>query len=225
MDEIEIGVLEACQEYISRQHETLPKLAAALGVEPAQVFYTWALRRCTQPGRLAEADWTYFFHGLECDLRIQKDGRFLRIDFGPKGRVGILNDGGVLRFIMTSVPPWREFPKLRAYLAKSGPPFNEYSGAWDRMSEAWGRLTSKGFFEPVDPTLMELKAEYTTGRADGVTYLLYPPEITDERRADLSVAFRPVLSQKAVHFLKTNPLSGTLGDQSNDGQSRAVVAS
>ena len=210
MDEIEFGVLVACREYAIRQTEMLPLLAAALGVEETQVFYSWALRRCAQPGKLADRDWAYRFHGLECDLKNQKDGRFLRIDFGPKGRVGILNLGGVERFIMTSVLPWPEFPNLRTYFAKSGPPFDEYSGSWEKMSEVWGRLESKGLFEQADPNLVSLMASYTTRGPDGLNYVRFPHETTEETRADCSVAHRQRLSHKATQLLKTRNLNRPL---------------
>src|SRR5262245_37615549 len=115
MDEIEYNFLEACQEYANRQCEMMPQLAAALGMAESQVFYVWMLHHSIRPGTLANADWTYFFHGYECDLKNQNDGRCLRIDFGPKGCVGILDGYGVLRFIMAAVAPWREFPKLKGY--------------------------------------------------------------------------------------------------------------
>ena len=82
MDARERAVLEACQEVVQRQHELLPLLAAAIQVREADVFYTWALRKCPQHGDVPETNWRFFFHGLECDLHNKTDGRFLRIDFG-----------------------------------------------------------------------------------------------------------------------------------------------
>src|ERR1700692_34008 len=84
---LEIGVLEACRESIQRNREMLPILAAALHVPETDVFYTWAFRRCRQRIPLGDSGWTTFFHGLECDLNNSKDGRRLRVDFGPGGRV------------------------------------------------------------------------------------------------------------------------------------------
>src|SRR5437879_2699245 len=100
MDALEIGVLKACQELVHRQQEMLPLLAAALHVPEKEVFYTWALHKCKQHGDLEGTDWWYFFHGLECDLRNKADGRCLRIDFGPGGRVDTFTAWGVLQFIM-----------------------------------------------------------------------------------------------------------------------------
>jgi hypothetical protein len=210
MDEIEIGVLDACQEYISRQQEMLPLLGAALGVEESRVFYTWAFRRCAQRGSLAGTDWHYFFHGLECDLRNQKDRRSLRVDFGPKGRVGILNDYGVLRLIMTSVSPWGEFPHLRVFFAKDGPPFHENSGDWNKMWPVWHRLESQGFFQQADPSLVAVQGKYTTRGADGLAHINFPPNVTEQIRVDCAVAHRLQLSQRAVDFLKAHSFNGRM---------------
>ena len=140
MNPLELRVLEACAEVVRRQHEMLPQLAAALQVPADRVFYTWALRRGIKPGKLADANWNYFFHGYECDLRNDRDGRLLRIDFGPGGRVGILNDYGLLRFIMTAVSPWQEFPDLRTHLEAGVPYTDPSSGAYRKLTAIWGRL-------------------------------------------------------------------------------------
>lgn len=86
----ELGVLEVCREVVVRRREMLPRLAEALGVAAEEVFYTWAIRRCRQRGTLGDTGWVYFFHGFECDLEHTGDGRLLRIDFGPGGRVDTL---------------------------------------------------------------------------------------------------------------------------------------
>ncbi len=223
MDEIEIGVLEACQEYVSRQREMLPLLAAALGVEESQVFYTWSLRRaCAQRGSLADTGWTFFFHGYDCDLRNQIDGRRLGIYCAPKGQVGTLGPWEILRFAMTSVAPWRDFPELRTYFAKSGPPYDEYSGAWERILPVWDRLESRGFFEQVDPALVALREKYATRGADGLMHVSFPPEISDQTRADSAVAHRQQLSQKALHFLQARSHVGSSPGQFSVADSAVV---
>lgn len=208
MDEIAFGVLESCQEYVSRQREMLPQLAVALGVDQSQVFYTWAIRRgFPQRGKLAGDDWTYFFHGYDCDLRNDTDGRHVGLYFAPKGRVGTVGSWEVLRFIMTSVPPWREFPELRTHFAKNGPPYEENSGDWERFLPVWDRLTDQGLFEQVDSALVELQAKYTTKKPGGMSLLQFPPELSEELRADCAVAHRWQLSQKAIQILNSRLLS------------------
>lgn len=206
MDSIDLGVLEACQEVVSRQHEMLPLLATALRVPEDQVFYTWAFRRCKQRGRLEGAEWVYFFHGLECDLENVSDGRFLRIDFGPRGRVDTFTAWGVIQFLMTSVPPWREFPQLKAYFAKSVPPSERISGSFTKLLPVWDRLEAKGAFERADPSLLELRAKHTVQCPDGF-YIHFPPEVSEETRIDCSVADRQRLSKCGLQMLQLHSTS------------------
>lgn len=209
MDAIELGVLEACQEVVSRQREMLPLLAAALEVPEDQVFYTWAFRRCEQRGssRLEGTEWVYRFHGLECDIENVSDGRYLRIDFGPRGRVDTFSAWGVLQFLMTSVPPWREFPQLKAYFAKSAPPFNSLSGSWEKLVPVWDRLEAGGAFEKADASLVELIDRHTSRGPDGLMYVKFPTEVSEETQMDCLVAARPRLSQRGVQLLKMSPAS------------------
>jgi hypothetical protein len=224
MTEIEIGVLEACQAYVACQREMLPQLSDVLGIGESQVFYHWALRRAFRPGKLANADWTYFFHGLECDFRNLRDDRVLRMDFGPKGTIGILNDWGVLRFIMTSVSPWPEFPKLKAYFTMSDTPPTENTGDWQKLSRMWSGLTDQGFFQQADPELVKRLANYTTRGPDGLNYVRLPPEISEELRADMNVAHRQQLSQKAIHCLQARiPENTRLTDSALDIPTHAIL--
>ncbi|HWG43697.1 MAG TPA: hypothetical protein VN688_12995 [Gemmataceae bacterium] len=202
MDSIELGVLEACHEVVLRQRELLPYLAETLKVAEDRVFYTWAFRQCKQHGDLAGTDWVYFFHGLECDLKNVTDGRFLRIDFGPHGRVDTFSAWGVLQFVMTSIPPWPEFPQLKACFAKGAPPFDQYSGALDKMVPIWDRLEAKGAFEEADPSLVELEAQHTSRGPDGLRYVRLPPELPEETQVDCSVAGRRQLSRYGLQLLE-----------------------
>jgi hypothetical protein len=205
MDTIELGVLKVCQEVVLRQREMLPLLAAALEGQEDEVFYTWAFRKCQQRGRLESADWVYFFHGLECDVKNLTDGRFLRIDFGPQGRTDTFTAWGVLQFIMTSVPPWREFPQLKGHFAKKPPPFDEFSGSMGKISQVWDRLEALGAFEKADQGLLDLEANYAVRRPDGSRYIRFPPEVSEETTIDCSVAHRPRLSQRGIQLLKMHP--------------------
>src|SRR5438093_10228457 len=129
----------ACCQVVLRQEELVPALAKVLGVRPDEVFYTWAARKCEQTGFLDEK-WRYFFHGLECDLRNLKDGRFLRIDFGPGGRFDAFTAWGVTQFVMTSKEPWPDFGELRDYLAKGALPYTEHSGSAEKAERLLDRL-------------------------------------------------------------------------------------
>ncbi len=203
---VEIGVLEACQEVVTRQKEVLPLLAKAVGVPEDQVFYTWAFRRCKQSGGIGETGWSHFFHGLECDLR-HADGRFLRLDFGPKGRSDTFTSWGVLQFIMTSAPPWSEFPDLKREFADRGPPYDEYAGSMTKIRAVWDTLEARGAFEPADPELVAFQARHTTRGPDGLNYVRFPPGTPEEIQVDCSVAHRPILSAIGHRLLEAHSAS------------------
>jgi hypothetical protein len=203
MDENEFGVLEACHEVVHRQQEMLPLLAAAVGVPPEEVFYTWALRKCNQHGDLEGTDWWYFFHGAECDLRNKADRRFMRIDFGPGGRIDTFTAWGVLQFIMTSAPPWAEFTQLRVSFAEHGPPYDEFSGSMPRMCEVWDRLAAQGVFEKADPGLLAFEARYTKVGPDGINRVQFPVGTPEKTQIDCSVANRNRLSPRGIAILES----------------------
>jgi len=191
---VELRVLEACHEATLRRQELLPLLARALGVPEEQVLYTWALRRCRQRGQLEGTDWGYFFHGLECDLHNPADGRHLRFDFGPRGRVDTFTLWGVLQFIMTAAAPWPDFTDLQRTFARSAPPFDPFSGSWEKLSSVWDSLEARGVFAQADPALVAFQARYTAKGPDGINYLRFPPETREETQVDCSVAHRTILS-------------------------------
>src|SRR5207244_3171047 len=147
-----------------------------------------------QHGDLEKSDWAYFFHGLECDLKNEIDGRFLRLDFGPGGRIDTFTAWGVLQFIMTSVAPWQEFPQLRANFASCEPPWDERSGSLSKMRQVWDRLEVNGMFEAAAPELVELRAKYTATGPDGIAYVRFPTDMSEKMIMDCSVAWRLRLS-------------------------------
>jgi len=172
----------------------LTQLAAALDVAPAEVFYTWAQRKCGQRGQLGQGAWVYFFHGLECDLRNTDDGRLLRVDFGPEGRVDTVTAWGVLQLAMTSVTPWREFRRLKTEFVSVGAPPDPYAGDLRRFGAVWDRLESAGCFETTAPQLLELERASTTIGEDGIRRVRYSADTPERVRIDCSVAHRKVLS-------------------------------
>jgi hypothetical protein len=199
---IDRELLAACFEARARQLEMLPLLAAALGVPEDRVFYTWALaRRCRQSQPVSGGPWLFWFHGFECDLRNDRDGRFLRYDFGPGGRADCVTAWGVLQFVMTATPPWREFPGLRLQLARAGPPYDHLSGDRDKVSAAWDRLDRLGCFEPANPGLVAFRSRHTSVGRDGISYTSYPEGTPDEVSIDCAVAHRPVLTARAELLL------------------------
>jgi hypothetical protein len=45
-------------------------LAQSIGLSKTEIFYNWCFRKIRQSGIIVNSDWKYFFHGLECDLRL-----------------------------------------------------------------------------------------------------------------------------------------------------------
>ncbi len=201
LDWLTTETLEACQEVQRRQQEMLPLLAAALGVPPEEVFYTWAWRRCQQRGRLPEEAWQFFFHGLECDLRNTADGRFLRLDFGPKGRVDTFTAWGVLQFIMTSTPPWGEYRDLKRTFAAKEPPWDQDAGDLGKFGEVWDQLEGWGCLQTADAQLVDLLKRHTSVGADGLQRLAFPPGTPERVQIDCSVAHRHRLSEEGRRLL------------------------
>jgi hypothetical protein len=156
MCSLERSFLSACRELVKAQQELVPLLALTLGVAPEDLFYCWMDRDFPnvalepgeewrlQVGRIQDTEWEYFFHGFECDLKNSEDGRFVRVEFGPRGRFDILSGYAVLQFVMTSGPPWPEFPDLKSHLADRPPPYNAFSGSHGRAVELWKRLEEQG---------------------------------------------------------------------------------
>lgn len=208
----EYGVLECCREVTVRNRELLPLLAEAVGVAPGEVFAAWTMNRkqlldrCGQHGRLGDTGWGFFFHGAECDLS-HSDGRFLRIDFGPGGRVDTFTAWGVLQFIMTARAPWPEFPDLQREFAEGEPPFDQYSGSLERFGHVWDSLLDRGAFEPAARDLVEFQARHTTVGPDGISYTRFPAGTPESVMFDCSVAHRPVLSAVGRKLLQDHPIA------------------
>lgn len=208
LNPLEWGVLQACREITLRQQELFPALAALVGVPVTNLLHAWALGnpKPRQHGPLREADWFYFFHGFECDLKNTADGRFLRIDFGPRGRTDTFTAWGVLQFIMTSCPPWPEYPELQAAFAERGPPYDQYSGSLTKICTTWDSLEARGVFGKADPELLEFQARYSKVGPDGITYTRFPAETSMEISIDCAVAHRPCLSAQGLKLLSEQPV-------------------
>lgn len=196
--DLEYSFLCACQEAVLHQLELVPMLAQGLGVEPNEVFYHWVKPpRCQQRGKILTTDWTYYFHGLECNLKHAQDGRFLRVDFGPNGRFDTFSGWGVLQFVMTTKLPWKVFPDLQAYLAEEPPPYNELSGSHKRMSLLAQRMFDLRLVETTDPGLSALVESHRHVEPDGQTVVILPAPFNDWTRHefwDSAVCERWVLS-------------------------------
>lgn len=187
--------LAACQEAVVRQQEVVPLLAKALGVDPREIFYRWMECELPQVGVFAAGEWRYFFHGNECNLYHLKDGRCLRVDFGPQGRLDTFTGWGVLQFIMTTKDPWREFPQLQAYLAKTAAPFTHLSGSHAKMVLLFEELENAELVEVADAELCALLKSHRIVNSSGATEVHLPPGLSKRTFFDLWVCERYVISQ------------------------------
>lgn len=207
LTDLEFTVLDACREATVRQQEVLPLLARTLGVADGEVFYTWMARRIKQHWQLGESGWSGFFHGYECDLE-HADGRLLRLNFGPGGRVDVCDSWCVLRFVMTSAAPWPEYPELKSLFAEPGPGTNRFGGNTRAINAVWDKLDARGAFQPADRALVEFRDRHTTIGPDGLRYVRFPPGTPERVQFDSAVASRPVLSPVGLRLLETHHAAG-----------------
>lgn len=200
MTPLEVQFLQASAELVRRQQEIAPLLAEYLGVSPAGLYRLWMeeRERVRQTGRIEGSEWYYFFHGLECDLN-HRDGRAIRLDFGPQGRLDTFTPQGVMQFVMAVREPWRQFPELRAYLTQeaSPNPYGSPTGSHQRMSELADALNAAGMVEPADIWLAQLRETYTVrGTGDTAFRIELPLVLNPEAYEDALVCARWVLSAK-----------------------------
>lgn len=215
LDHHELDFLSAAHELGSRQAELYPVVGAAIDADPYDFwmlgpgpeargwFRRWRDRRrrarCEQG---QTGDWSWWFHGLECDIHNRIDGRLVRIDFGPTTRRLTITGWSVLQFVMCAGPPWRSFERLRMHLADRGPPYDSLSGNHHRMSRICARLEALALFVPADPSLLKLRERFTAVRADnGFKEIDVPPELAPPRAMDLFVCERLVLADSAKKLI------------------------
>jgi hypothetical protein len=201
-DALTIQLLQACQDLVARQNEFLPYLADEFQVRPSELLYLWAGRKIEQYGKLAEG-WVYFFHGWECDLKNEDDGRFLRVDFGPGGRLDTFTAWGVLQFIMCSKQPWIEYAELQMLVAKEPPPFTQYSGSFEKWLPFWDSLEEQKLLQVADIELLEWADKFTSLDEQGITQIKFPAHIPDKTIIDSSLANRQMISQIGSALLQT----------------------
>src|SRR5262249_28013098 len=152
------------------------QMARHLNLTASQILYEWGNGKFKQWGSLNKGEWSYLFHGMECDFKNTVDGRFLRVNFGPGGRTDTFTSLGITKFIMASKPPWPEFEELKRYLAKTPPPYNQCSGSLEKMELVWSKLEQHGLIEKADQSLLDFVAKHTVTGADGFARVEFPPE-------------------------------------------------
>jgi hypothetical protein len=191
--------LEAAAELAIRQRELEPLVSAALG---RRAYDYWILGHGRDDPALDTidlsegGDWRFRFHGLEFDVQQIADGRSVRVDFGPGGILTFTPEG-VGSFVVTTRPPWRTFPELKALL--SGSVGYDYA-MYVELSDA---LKNMGLINYVAPDLVDLVKKHTT-LVPGRGYVLDVP--LAERPQDenaLILCDRLVLAQKGRDLLNS----------------------
>ncbi len=195
MEHLHLRFLIACHESVVRRAPLLADLADSLGVRTEELFYLWAERRCKQHGVFRAGEWSYFFHGYECDLSHVADGRFLRADFGPHGNTETFTSWGVSQFVMTSKSPWPDFGDLKEFLSNGHPPYDEHSASLERAGPLCDHLERTGLIESADRELLALSERHTTLNPEGIPTLRLPEGTPDRVYFDISVARRKVISE------------------------------
>ena len=193
--------LQAASNVVKTNREILTLLAQKLDVKTKEIFYLWAKRKIEQIGEFDGGEWRYFFHGLECDV-INKDGRFLRIDFGPKGRIDTISGWGVLQYIMTSTSPWPVYTELQNFLADKPKPYDELSGSHTRMICLYDILEENGLVEPSDKDLCELVAQCTVATKEG-NIIELPKFMSVNEQFDAMVCRRHIITEKGFAAIGT----------------------
>lgn len=195
MNSPKIDLLIACYEYCKYQEEMLYTLGKNLEISPKDIFFTWAYRKCRQSGTFKD-NWSYFFHGLDCDLKNIADGRFIKLEFGPYGKVGYFTIRGVLQFVINSCFPWPNFSNFKKKMGI------DISILVDKFLIQWYELLEEGIFTVADPSLLMLEEQFTTIDENGLRKVEFPKEIPEDMQISCSVAHRIKISESGFKVLK-----------------------
>jgi hypothetical protein len=201
--------LQACQSLIQYQQPLLALLAHHLDVSPEDLYYAWMEKRCQQTGMLPDTPWHYYFHGLECDFEHMNDNRYVRVEFGPRGRLDTCSGYGVLQFVMTSTPPWQTFPTLRDHLAEHAPPYDQFSGSYNKMYVLWQHIVDEGLLEAAAPDLVDFVQQHTEVEPSGAHCVRLPDDTDWHTFFDCGVCDRKVISAKGWQMLQTAETEGS----------------
>lgn len=200
---LDIMVLSASAELLERQQELLPSVTRALGMAPYDYWITQRYHRSSpqcgplqQSGKTVDAEWKWFFHGLECDIKNMRDGRFVRIDFGPCRNKFAFTSWGVMQFVMTSRPPWHSYEVLQSLLAEAPPPYDEYSGSDHPVRGALDRLHQQGLVGWADPELYEAVEANSVCDDVGNCRIQLPEHLEPDCSCDVFTCRRLVVTSK-----------------------------
>ncbi|MEZ4450959.1 MAG: hypothetical protein R3B09_15870 [Nannocystaceae bacterium] len=192
MADLEQHFLAAAVELTAHQVELYPKVAEALGLDP---FAYWIrgqgrgsayLDSITRTG---DGEWRFHFHGIELDLVHVGDGRRVRVDFAPGGRLAF-TPGGVGEFVRCATG---RFPDLAQYLCGS----RDYADHRRCVALA-DALVEQGRLARGDPRLMALIDRYTRVVPGKGAVIDIPPDERPADPTDLLLCDRYVLAEPPV---------------------------
>jgi hypothetical protein len=132
--------------------------------------------------------WQFHFHGLEFEAN-HEDGRHIRAELGPGGRVDVFTGWSVAIFVFSAKPPWPTYPHVRQLLQceLGHPDFHQTT----RIETA---LLHHGFFEHADPELLALRTRCTRPGPAGQHIIDIPADLYPPVAADVLLCDRLVLS-------------------------------
>lgn len=191
LSELERQFWQATIELSRRQRELTDLVAQAIDADP---YEYWVLRRFHQEecppqlGHTADGAWQFFFHGREFDVRHLEDGREVRVDFAPGGRLAF-QSWAVGEFVRDTKPPWQVFPELKSHLINAGGyPVQE------RLAALTDALLERGYFALAEPRLSALKTKYTRVVSEYERMVEIPPDEMPQETTDLLLCDNLVLT-------------------------------
>lgn len=203
MTELEMQFLAAAVELVTRQQELIPLVAQAIGIDPFE-YWIHGHRRADPDldaiSRTSDGEWTFRFHGLEFDIKSLRDGRSVRVDFGPRGRHAF-TPHGVGEFVCNSCPPWQVFPELKAYLCG----LREWAD-YSRCVQLTDALIEQGHFAFAEPDLMKLIATHTREVPGRGRVVDIPADELPFDQSDLLLCDNLVLTGKSLAAAKPGPV-------------------
>lgn len=182
---IELRVLILCQELIQVKQKFIKRMARMLGIEPQEIFYAWLSGTIPQHGHLPSKKWKYFFHGFECDLRHCGDGRMIRIEFGPGGRIDTFTDWGIFQYLISSKSYWFSKPEVIQYFSA----YHEIED-YQKISVIVNKLKSYQWVVPVASKLHE-----------PIHFSLLPTLLAERKYLDSRVCHRLIVSSQGWELL------------------------
>ncbi len=199
---VELTVLTACQEILKEKTKLMNQLAKTLGIDTQDLFYQWISGKLPQHGFLSGRQWKYFFHGFECDFRHILDGRLIRIEFGPGGRIDTFTDWGIYKFITTVRKQWLTTPAVLTYFSTISASLpSALLDDYQKISFIITQLKSKQWVVAVAPELAKINGNPIRAVGSNDLLIQLPKFLTDYKYLDTRVCQRLIISATGKKIL------------------------